>query len=128
MKHLKKYNENKSDSIFSPEDINDIKDVFQDLIDEYDMVSTTKFPHTQNINLGISYRIIILQEKFLIRIYTPSKDGQIVPFKNDVYIFKSISDFIERLQLMGYIVTRNYVYEDDNYQNLDFIIIRIKKT
>ena len=130
MKHLKPFNES-VDNKFTQEELDDIKDIFQDLIDEHNMEKHS----FHAMSCGISYSInqtpehkISRYKSFVrivsIKIFTPTVNGEISPWINEEEILKSIDEFIERLRLMKYLVERDEFFLT---QRLDYIKIDITK-
>lgn len=124
MKYLKSINENFSigDSE-SLEEIQSIKDVFQDIVDEFNMEETDELS-CHDHQEGFYYYFIPSYDgqSLLLFIYVWhlfSPENRIEDFKK---IFNRISDFKERLSNMGYKV----ISEDKALSNLrtygDFLI------
>ena len=103
MKHLKPFNES-VDNKFTQEELDDIKDIFQDLIDEHNMEK-----HSFDVmDCGIAYSIDKSHVRMVsIRIFTPTVNGEVSPWVNEEEILNSIDEFIERLRLMKYLVERD---------------------
>lgn len=92
MKYLKPFNESITIP-FSLEEINDIKDIFQDVIDELNFV---KNPH-QNIRSVRENEYEIRCNSNLLYVYAQA--GRPINRNKQV---KIIDSFIERIRLMGY--------------------------
>lgn len=120
MKHLKPFNES-VDNKFTQEELDDIKDIFQDLIDEHNMEK-----HSFDVmDCGIAYSIDKSHVRMVsIRIFTPTVNGEVSPWVNEEEILNSIDEFIERLRLMKYLVERDEFFLS---QRLDYIKIDIRK-
>lgn len=130
MKHLKPFNENLKHE-FTQEDLNDIRDVFQDIIDEYNIEPN----NDDEFESAVSYNIIYVTEekncegmkyyhfpirnspinftthrnlskykKILIRIYLPIniENRKISKYEHQDKLLKDAQDFNKRLNIMGY--------------------------
>lgn len=141
MKYLKEYNNiikndilNSSSKNMTQSDIDDIMDVFQDLIDDYNIVS-----FENSYDNDISYEFIgftgsrevyrsILSSKLEVenfgslevKIFSPLVGNKITPF-TDKKIFYDIDSFVERLKLMEYSVRKSGRNEDadEDYDEYD---------
>lgn len=121
MKHIKTYNEDYSgprSEIFTVDEIYDIKDIFQDLIDEYNLVSIPPI----NVNMDttdMSYRISAWdgRDSFIGRINESDYDlSYIKKLRIDIYIvtlnkvtafspFRTdVDNFESRLKSMNFVV------------------------
>lgn len=110
MKHLKSYNESlSSEKFFTQEDLDDIKDVFRDFMDEYNMEwkeHDDNYDEGEYINLkfikdqGNNYTDIITQAtliRFFINKHFKEKYGtEVIQFANEIINIK------KRLLQMGY--------------------------
>ena len=128
MRHLKKFNESATNSFFTQEQVDDIKDVFQDLIDEFNII---KDPDNTNSEQQIDGEIFIgfsmcgSNHRFvkdnaieiLVEIYA-SSDYSLN--KNFHLIKPHVTNIISRLRLMNY--SANIVDKNNG-----FISISIKK-
>ena len=107
MKHLKSFNENNrlEDSRFTQEEVDDIKDMFQDIIDEFSLVKSDS-------NYAGMGNIINIIEEYSITTF--KKSDIISPCSNDFYCIgisltyntnkplNYLNDFLKRLELIGY--------------------------
>ena len=116
MKHLKPFNES-VDNKFTQEELDDIKDIFQDLIDEHNMEKHS----FHAMSCGISYSIKSIDRMVSIRIFTPTVNGKVSPWVNEEEILKSIDEFIERLELMKYLVERDEFFLTQRFCALLFV-------
>ena len=119
MKHLKQFNENLKRE-FTQDDFEDIRDVFQDLIDEHNIE-----PNNDDEFKSLSYNIIYIEDdmrrkhyhfpiklsrrlskykEILIRIYLPLnvENRTFYQYEHQDKILKDSQDFNKRLNLMGY--------------------------
>lgn len=124
MKYLKKIFENSSDICLYQSDIDDIVDVFQDLIDEYSLEKCGGYD-----DQGMSYEIVFFEhldtKKFTtkltdktyqteLRIYSPTKGERFLPFDDIDKLLKDVNNFMTRIKSMGYSVDRDFWYTDNN--------------
>lgn len=110
------------DQLLEDSDINDIKDIFQDIIDEHNMIERRE---TGNYN-EVEYEFT---EKFLwfkIVIYSRIQGEKIMKFENEEKLLKDTSDFRKRLDAMGFDSVENYEYTSSDLGKLFIDIIRIK--
>lgn len=157
MRYLKEYNTWPIIDLdcFNLSEFEDIMDVFQDVIDEYDLISSSG--NTDNDNVDSSYdclsaynkvtseiigntydRIVstliqkINQNMIIIHIYSPIKNGDIVPFLNEEALSNDVNKFIDRLKIIGYSIKKDYLYDytfitGKKVEFIDTITIEIKK-
>lgn len=146
MKYLKEYSGfNKP---LTQSDIDDIMDVLQDIIDEYDIElyedhqdqgisynfigymnkSVVYDKSIGNDSLDTDYSILLSLQpvkanKLEIRIFSPIKDGKIIPFpsEKDTDLTKDIFNFIERLKLMDYTIKTSTREAYNNLLGSNFI-------
>lgn len=126
MKYLKEYNS--SNTHLTTSDIDDIKDVFQDIIDEYSLILLGN--NSQDSNIDASYHLLTNDTILTIKVYAPWENSMVVPFK-DKKIIQSIDvDFIKRIRLMGYKVNKDIFYTRHGLRDkfgklIDYIKIEI---
>ena len=139
MKHLKPFNENIKPE-FTQENLDDIRDVFQDLIDEYDIeINSTE----TDDDLSVTYNIIYTKlnkmrvyynllvaidftkiKLITIRIYLPISaiTYTYTKYKREDEILKDTQDFNKRLNLMGYNTALRVNKEAHNIEYIDIDI------
>lgn len=134
MKYLKEYNSGFNKPL-TQSDIDDIMDVLQDLIDEYDIEV-----YDDDKDQGISYNFIgymnksvvydksigndslgVIANRLEIRIFSPTNDRKIIPFPSEKDLTKDMFNFIERLKLMGYTIKTSTREVYNNLLGSDFI-------
>lgn len=115
MKYIKKYNESVRYEIFTLEEINDILDIFQDIIDEYNLVSWNQLNFTNaSYKIGLwdgrllyigsvnnRYNIDLTYIKRIV-ITVFSKNN----FFNNTNFEKDFNEFINRLNDMGLLIIK----------------------
>lgn len=124
MKYLKAYNESSSEQ-FTNDEIDDIKDVFQDLIDEYNIM-----PYEYDEVDSITYILNTPSNKINILIYSPSNNTGIKEFEDEYKLVDDVNSFCDRLELMGYstIIDTEYALNKQmNYEFIDMFKIEIMK-
>ena len=131
MRYLKEYNESKPIG-FTQEEVDDIRDIFQDMIDEHNM----EVYDDDVIDCGVTYFISKFVDKvkcrsLMIRIFTPTVNGAAVNWNNEERILGSIDEFVERLRLMKFSVKQGEIFRPRTLWNqgdiLDCIEIIITK-
>lgn len=114
MRYLKVY-ETKQKKYFTQEDLDDIKDVFQDIVDEYDIILAKNIEEFrgedefENIPEDNYYRIKLFNNDWYIASIDDLADEiDIILFTSlSSKISKDIDSFIKRLTLMGFRCYRN---------------------
>lgn len=108
MRYLKKFNES-----FSSEEIDEIKDIFQDLIDEFNIIKDDKLIEDPGIYISYGESGPNIQ----VEIYTNDNEYNKEFFKMEPHINK----IIERLKSMNYFI-------DNEFDEDAYTIINISKT
>lgn len=139
MKHLKTYNESSSTSVFTVDEINDVKDIFQDLIDDHDME-----PYDQRIhgeNSSVVYLINKFSNQFIIKdtnspilyitkiqiiLINPCRRDLPLKYKHQEKLDNDIINFITRLELIGFKAFSQYFYDYENSYSDDLITYQIR--
>lgn len=135
MKYLKEYNE-KTKQFFTLSDFEDIIDIFRDMIIdehhlEYNQPSGDVGPtydcstfnmHSENGTEGMvgnTYNLIVstflqgIEQNILyINIYSPVKNGNLIPFEKAGELSTDVDLFVKRLESMHYSVERNNFLEN----------------
>lgn len=116
MKYIKEFNGSK---YFNQEEIDDIKDIFQDIIDEYNIE-----PYDNNYLAGNSFTLKYLLFRYLddiilhrnnhqpstsirIILFSIIKDSVVLKYERQEELDADINNFIERLKNMGFKVEMN---------------------
>lgn len=141
MKYLKSYNEsNQESNTLTKDNISDIKDMFQDILDEYDIdenIMQVFKTDTYNARYNYSYVIKLghqwISEEtynngkyraigFRIMLYSPVKSDVIQPFEEGLE--RDINNLCKRLEMAGYDVDKKITTVRVNV--IDSIRIEIK--
>lgn len=142
MKYIKEYNS--TQHIITQSDLDDIKDIFRDLVDEYDMILYHLNGDHFSENVYISYNFFgyndlygkshisyatgddllnkikrLEIDRLEIRIFAPVKNHIVIPFQ-DKKIFSDTDDFLKRLKAMGYITKKTTRTEPGQYDEESF--------
>jgi len=126
--------------LLTSEDISSIKDMFQDILDDYDIDKNIMIVfRSENYNARYDFSYLtksghqwISEEDFknnnpsgfAITIHSPVKDDVIISFPNVDQLQKDIDDFINRLKSAGYDVKKSVFYVRLNV--IDIIRIEIR--
>lgn len=118
MKHLKRYNESSSGLITNNE-IDDVKDLFQDIIDEYNL---EKVPQGGILPYGLSYQIYLytthprlpVDTNIHIEIYVNDMFNRPTSNDKDKYLkifhqkmIDDLENFCQRLESIGFTIEKS---------------------
>jgi len=144
MKYLKRFESKQiSNMYFTKSDMDEIMDIFQDLIDEYDIIDVREDEYDNTIQYLINYIDDNNQKRYgigsidhhnrlkkcTIRIYFYSVSGQLNDYPKKNKLLSDIESFTKRLNSIGYKVESNIKMgvDYDSKSIIDYVDVNIFK-